>query len=646
MAIVKMKRLHLIVLEQEREELLSRFQRWGWVEICKTEGKLSDPQWAKVLHRDSSDTGELRGQLNQTKNAMDAIRKYAKEKAPLFEKRPELSEEDFWNKKTQEDAVTTARTVAHCLSQIARLRGQESRLLAEKESLLPWASLDLPVNEISTEHVWITLGVCPVHINLEEISGQLALAAPMAALHFVSKDRDQNYVVLFCHTSEAEAAETLLKTHAFSPVTFTNLSGTAAENIARVDDSLAETARLREEEETTIAGFRDFLPALKHCYDLLQQEIAKEGTRDRMLTDGTVVFLEGWAVAGKMDRLITEFGRFHCAYEFTDPEAEDEVPTLLKNPRWMRPINMVTEMYSLPAYNGIDPNPFIFWFFIAYFGFMFADIAYGIIIFVACTVIYKKYKPKNTLGYLFGLGRYLGISTIFFGILTGGLFGDVVTVFSENFLGKKDVALWSLFNPLSNPMQVLIIALCVGAVQMFFGQCIHIYMNIRDGKPLEGFLDVVPWWIVFAGIAVYALKGTAILILIGALALVATQGRHSKGFFGKLFGGIASLYNITSWLGDILSYSRLMALMLASTVIASVMNILGALPGNIFAFILVFLIGHTFNIGVNLIGTYVHGARLQYLEFFSKFYIEGGVPFSPLKYDTKYVDVMSDGEVD
>ena len=146
----------------------------------------------------------------------------------------------------------------------------------------------------------------------------------------------------------------------------------------------------------------------------------------------------------------------------------------------------------------------------------------------------------------------------------------------------------------------------------------------------------------FAGIGIFALQGSAIGLWVGVAALVLTQGRHKKGIFGKLFGGIASLYDITAWLSDVLSYSRLMALMLASSVIASVMNTLGALPRNIIVFALVFIIGHVFNIGVNLIGTYVHAARLQYLEFFGKFYVEGGIPFRPLKYRTKYIDIKEE----
>ena len=213
--------------------------------------------------------------------------------------------------------------------------------------------------------------------------------------------------------------------------------------------------------------------------------------------------------------------------------------------------------------------------------------------------------------------------------------------------------LWSLLNPL-----LMMVVMSVVFSYMFrydipnypiyliTGQIIHIYMGFRDGEGVDALLDVVPWWIVFAGIALLALGMGPVVLIVGVLSLVCTQGRHNKGFIGKLFGGVASLYDITSWLSDVLSYARLMALMLASGVIAQVFNTLGSLGGRtvvgVLLFVVVFIIGHVFNIGVNLIGTYVHAARLQYLEYFGKFYKEGGIPFRPLKYDTKYVDIIEE----
>ena len=195
-------------------------------------------------------------------------------------------------------------------------------------------------------------------------------------------------------------------------------------------------------------------------------------------------------------------------------------------------------------------------------------------------------------------------------------------------------------------MTTLILAVVIGVVQLVFGQCIHIYMGFRDGTAVDSLLDVVPWWLFFASIGLVVAGQPWWWILVGCVILIATQGHTKRGFFGKLLGGVASLYDVTSWLSDILSYSRLMALMLATSVIASVMNTLGTLGGlsvgGIILFVAVFIIGHVFNVGVNIIGTYVHAARLQYLEFFGKFYEEGGQAFQPMTYNTKYVDIIEE----
>ena len=639
MAIVKMKRIRLIGLERERKELLRLLQHLGCVELTETEARLNTPDWAAVLHREGNAAGDLKMKLSKTNGALAALKKYAPTKFSLFQVRPILTEEEFLDDGALEEALEITDRIQDSLSKIAQYQSKENHLTQVKAGLVPWDSPGLTLEDASTGRVRITKGVIPASFDLNNVRAKLEEEAPLSELVSVHDDRDQHYVLLICHREETDAADAALKPFSFSTVQFRDMTGTAAENMERLTREGEELVRAREAEEAKIAALGDTRPQLRRAVDRLNQELDKELAKDYLLTDGTIYFLEGWAVGEKQDELIRRLDSYTCAYEFAEPAEGETPPTLLKNPKWMNPINMVTEMYSLPAYEGIDPNPFIFWFFIAFFGFMFADIAYGIILFVVSTIIVKKYAPKNTLGYMFRLGRYLGVSTFIFGVITGGFFGDVLTVFGNTFLGHPVAKLPYLINPLENPMQVLIIAIIVGAVQMFFGQCVHIYMNIRDGRPAEGFLDVVPWWLVFAGIGLLVLKKGPVLLIVGVVALILTQGRHKETVVGKLFGGVASLYDITSWLGDFLSYSRLMALMLATSVIASVMNILGSLPGNIIAFVVIFLIGHFFNIGINLIGTYVHAARLQYLEFFGKFYKEGGIPFKPLAYRTRYVDV-------
>lgn len=647
MAIVKMKRLHLIGLTEEREALLANLLRQGCVEVTEPED-FRDPAWAGLLERDEAvSLPQLREQRNAVSESLETLKKYVPKQFHMMEKREAVSERELFCDARREKALAVAGTLNQRARKIAQLLSREGKLEQVRLSLEPWKGLELPLEMTETATAKILLGTCPAAVQEAKLLTELEAAAPMAKLLFLNKDKEHRYLVLICRKEEAEQAEDALRRHMFSLFRPKDMAGTPAENLVRLAEEKTQCVQQREDLAAQIVSQGEHCRELKHCLDRLNQDFAKLAAQNRLMTDGTILYLTGWVPEPSIPALQKSLEPFCCAEEYVDPGPEDTVPTLLRNPKWMECINMVTEMYSLPEYRrGIDPNPLIFFIYIIFFGFMFADIGYGIIIFTLSLLVTKKFRPQKTLGYMFRLGQYLGISTTIFGVLTGGFFGDFLYELTSTFLPEHVIVLPALINPLSSPMQILTIAIVMGCIHMFFGQCIHMYMEARDGHPWDGIWDVVPWWVVFAGIGLFAWKGTALGIAAGFLVLLLTQGRHKKGFFGKLFGGIASWYDITSWLGDVLSYSRLMALMLATTVIAQVMNILGTLPHNIVVFFLIFLIGHTFNIGINLIGTYVHAARLQYLEFFSKFYKEGGIPFRPLQYDTKYVDVTEEsGEV-
>jgi V/A-type H+-transporting ATPase subunit I len=651
MAIVKMKRLRLIGLSEERDALLGQLLSLGCVEVTEPEDKIADPQWTKLLKRDTSTLTEVKGESAALHSALTALRKYAPVKTGLFQKRSNISEEQFWGQAAKDSAMACAETINQCTREIAKIYAKENKLNATITSLTPWASLELPLESGGSARTQWLLGTCPAAVELSALQGDLAAATDLAELVPVSQDKDQQYFLLIVYGTETDTALSALRSHSFSVVHFKDLTGTAGENIDRLRGELSKLQEERKEQEQAIIRQKDRRGDLQVCLDRVEQEISEQTVAERFLTDGTIFFAEGWIPAEKMDALKKTISGFTCAYETAEVQEGDEVPTLLKNPKWMDGINMVTEMYSLPAYDGIDPNPLMFFWYVLFFGFMFADVAYGIIIFLACLVIIKKFNPKNTLGRMFHLGLWLGGATAVCGVFTGGFFGNVLEVIYSSFLPNTAMPGWMesfcngiLISPVQDPMRVLIIAIVMGCFHLLFGQCIHIYMGFRDHKGLDALLDVVPWWIVFVGIGSLALGGPAVILIIGVIALVCTQGRHKDSLGGKIFGGIASLYDITSWLSDVLSYARLMALMLATSVIAQVFNTLGALPRNIIVFVIVFLIGHVFNIGVNLIGTYVHAARLQYLEFFGKFYKEGGIPFRPLQYNTKYVDINNEEE--
>ena len=234
-------------------------------------------------------------------------------------------------------------------------------------------------------------------------------------------------------------------------------------------------------------------------------------------------------------------------------------------------------------------------------------------------------------------------------VLFGLIVGYIVSLFfgMVDFASMKEtvselgiIALPKLFDPLDDLTMILIGSMALGMVQIVTGMAISLIEKCKRKKFLDAFFEEITWWIVFIGIALLALgKGAAVLYVGCALVLLGpiVQG---KGW-GRLTGVFGSLYNhVTGYFGDILSYTRLMALMLAGSVIAQVFNMLAAMPGNVIAFIIISMLGNAMNFGLNLLGCYVHDLRLQCLEFFNKFYVDGGKPFRPMTLDTEYVDLQ------
>ena len=650
MSIAKMNHLSLIGLKEERDDLLADLFDIGCVEISEPDIESVNEELGDILKRDTSRASVYKAEFAEVNSAILTLRKYAKIKKGLFVKREDASRRKFFDEMLRDRAVDIAQTINDYTRQISGTFSAENKLESALASLTPWESLDLPLETEGTKYTDIILGAAPASCDTASLISAAEGASPLVQVLPVSSNKEQQYMVIISHKADTEEVLKVLRPMSFGVVKFKDISGTAKENIAVLNQQKEEAAKEREDLISKIVSYKDEINSLQFAYDHINQEIIRDTVAERFLTDGTVFAIEGWVPVDKTEEFQKVISRFTCAQELRAPQEEEIPPTLLRNPKWMQGINMVTEMYSLPAYNGIDPNPLMFFWYVFFFGFMFADVAYGIIIFCLALFVTVKFKPKKTMGQMFRLGIWLGGSTAICGVFVGGFFGNFPEILFEDLLGREMPAWLETFcngiivNPVNDPMTVLIISLCIGAVHLVFGQCIHLYMGFRDKKPLGPILDVVPWWIFFASIVMIVFGMGIWPLIVSLVILVLTQGHESPKIMGKIIGGFKGVYNITSWLSDILSYARLMALMLATSVIAQVFNTLGALPGNIIVFILIFLIGHTFNIGVNLIGTYVHAARLQYLEFFGKFYIEGGVPFKPLQYDTKYVDIISEEE--
>ena len=644
MAILKMKKLRICGVSEEQTQLIRQLQLLGSVEIgapCA----LTDTQGVQVFCAGDGKSADalLRTSARLT-SALETLKHYETKKGGLFAARPEKTIGELFSDEAYAAALDTAQAVLDAQDARSRLAAEKSRLTAVRESFVPWQQLPLPLETLGTQHTRILLGTVPAQTDLEALRAKVFEAADEVQLEQISADQQSLYLLVFVHKCAAEAVGAALREAGFALTTFDGGQGTAAENIRRTDEAIAACEQQDAEKLAELTALAAQKSALQLAFDRCTQEIAKAQAADRLVHSEKTFCLGGWVPCEDVGKLEALLSGFCCAWELTDPAPEEypDVPVKLKNNKLTWPLNMVTEMYSLPAYDGVDPNPLMAPFFILFYGIMMADMGYGLLMILASIIITKKSRPKGTSGQMFGLMFSCGISTFLMGALTGGFFGD----FLPQLVGIIDPdttfkALPSLFTPLDDTITILIGAMALGFVQIVTGMAISFVEKIKKGQIMDAIWEELTWWIVFAGIACMALGVTNIVLYVGLGMVVVGSGWSAKGF-GKVTAIFGSVYNhVTGYFGDILSYSRLMTLMLAGSVIASVFNTLGAIPGNVVFFLLVSVAGNGLNFALNLLSCYVHDLRLQCLEYFGKFYQDGGKPFEPLAINTKYVDIQS-----
>ena len=635
-----MKHLRLLGMESEREALLKAMQDMECVEISSIDGS---EEALKTGLAKPDDRALLNAQEESRayRAALAALDRFAPEKKGLFRKRQGVSRASFFDEENERQARAAAEAINADMRRLGEIESERTKDEALRASLAPWLAVDAPLD--STDGVlsllFGTVGATVTDDALRALSDSLS---GLLTWQQASSDKTLRYLLIACHKSVKEQALSALRELGFSTVSFRGLCGTAEENDKKLEAALAALESERREIERRVERFGGNRETLLEASDRAAILLRREEAKSRLIETDKVFLLEGWLPADRCTALEKALEPFTCAVETREP-AEDEypqVPVQLRNNKLTRPLNMVTEMYSLPAYGTLDPNPLMAPFFILFYGIMMADMGYGLLMMIASVIIGKKYRPKGTSGELFSLLGLCGLSTFIVGAMTGGFFGDFLTQLVAIVSPGTVFALPKLFDPLDDLTMILIGSMALGLVQIITGMAISLIEKCKRKKFLDAFFEEITWWIVFLGIALAVLKkGTAVLYLGCALVLLGpiVQG---KGW-GKLTGVFGSIYNhVTGYFGDILSYTRLMALMLAGSVIAQVFNMLAAMPGNVVAFLIISMLGNAMNFGLNLLGCYVHDLRLQCLEFFNKFYVDGGKPFRPMTLDTEYVDLQ------
>ena len=635
-----MKHLRLLGMESEREALLKAMQDMECVEISSIDGS-EEALESGFAKPDDKALMSAQEASRAYRTALASLDRFAPEKKGMFRKRQGVSRAAFFSAESEENARTAAETINKDTRRLGEIESERTKNEALRATLAPWLTVDAPLGGADGA-LAVFFGTVGLNVTDDALKALADSLDGLLTWQQASSDRSLRYLLVMCHGSVKERALSALRDLGFSTVNFRGMTGTAKENDKALAENLAALEKERQEIEQRIAGLGGKREALLEASDRAAIALRREEAKSRLVGTDKVFLLEGWLPADRCAALEKALEPFTCAIETREPTEDEypQVPVQLKNNKLTRPLNMVTEMYSLPAYGTLDPNPLMAPFFILFYGIMMADMGYGLLMMIASVIISKKYRPKGTSGELFSLLGLCGISTFIMGALTGGFFGDFLTQLVAIVSPGTVFALPKLFDPLDDLTMILIGSMALGMVQIVTGMAISLIEKCKRKKFLDAFFEEITWWIVFIGIALLALgKGAAVLYVGCALVLLGpiVQG---KGW-GRLTGVFGSLYNhVTGYFGDILSYTRLMALMLAGSVIAQVFNMLAAMPGNVIAFIIISMLGNAMNFGLNLLGCYVHDLRLQCLEFFNKFYVDGGKPFHPMTLDTEYVDLQ------
>lgn len=653
MAISNMLKLLLIGNVKERNSLIKRLHKLGCVEVATTD---------KIEKMQSADTGEYadkcKVKLARLEFCLETVKSYkptalklakeqkidyipAKGKGP-FQTRPLISFEDFSNLKDIEtDIFTQISQLKEYTDKIIALRAKTQKETNVIASLAPYANMHAPFSKFKdTATASVLLGeVAKTKVALfEKIESEYG-----GVYEVFQGSGNSDGVAIVIDKSKREDIQQLLADTEFTACSISSDS-TPEEMRAQAEKNLAETEKERNLAIEAIMTFVNIFDDVKRLHDYFTLEVAKAESENRTQTTSSTYYLEAWLPEGEKDRVDKDLENspLSLAYTIREPLESETPPTFVESNGVVAPYESVTNMFSVPFYKEIDPNPSVAFFFFLIFGMMLGDAGYGLLLTLGTGIILALRKPPKGEMNLVKIMFMGGISTFIWGFLFGSYFG----------LSATDLGIWCWFNPIEDPMPLLILSLAVGVVQMFFGMAINMVALIKKHQPVWGISSAFSWYFLALGIggifgASYIgawAKTAGIVFAVLGVVLLMLSGTFGKRGAKKVTGALSSLYGIINFFSDMMSYTRIFGLGLASGVIGMVFNEIASVISGMMPFkfmgvivtIIICIIGHTFNISINALGAYVHNSRLQFVEFFGKFYTGGGELFAPLGSQMKY----------
>ena len=648
MAIVKMSNFGLFTFDSDRDKLLHELQKFGYVHFTDLKEQTAYLEEGLESLEIPYEVSEVEEKIQSVKFAMDLLKRYDDRETgmkAMIKGKNSFTFEELEKKVAQFDYEPVVDKFRELTRKIDLISQEELKEKAAMEELRPWRNLNYDVRLFRDfQFSEVFTGTIPKKLMepLKEALGTLE----ETYLETLSEGKDEAYVIGLTSKREKEDFNEILRNHSFTTVNL-SVSGTPEEDMKKRKESLEKMKEEKKKLQAEIKSMAGHLARFEEVYEYLLNLRLRYQAENNFLRTGSVNVIEGYIPTDKTDAFRkavekTQEGAYYL--ELAEAKKEDvSVPILLKNGKFAEAFESLTTMYSLPTYDGIDPTPLFAPFFFAFFGMMIGDWGYGIILMVLTGVALKIANLEKGQRLMMRFLFYLSFSTIAWGLMFGTFFGAAFPGFA-------------LINPSTEYQKLLIVSIAFGGIHLFYALGIKAYLAIRDGKPLDALYDVGFWYMALMGAIVFLLTmvlgnlpevlGTVSLVVmvIGMVGIILTGGRENETPVGKLAGGMYSLYGISGYIGDFVSYSRLMALGLSGGFIATAINMMVGMlfdmgiPGMI-AGVIVFLGGQAFNLFLSALSAYVHTSRLTYVEFFGKFYDGGGKPFKLFRNKSKYINV-------
>ena len=645
MPILATQKINLVGRRQDKETILKCLQNHALVDIQEATLQASHTFSPETVSQAEFELAEIKSTINFLEPLAGIKKSFIESFVPP---RMEITQEELF---TACQDFNCAEMIAQCKAienKLANLKNLKIGLAAEIEKLTPWKKLNRPLEQlVCTQKTCNLFGILPrrdsprFKIEIKNIDSWLELFT-------ISQTREKDYILITYLAAKSQILNELLAKTNFNPVALPRSPRTPEQEIKHLHSQLQVVAA--EEKETLLEAKKllHHLPRLKLKYDLILEQKQQAEIKQKLIDTRFTFVLEGWIKKEDFNKLKNELIKTHKAFEIYEVEVgpNETPPIVLKNHAFISPFELITRIFALPKPNEFDPTFFLSFFFALFFGICLGDFGYGLVLTFIAFYFLKRYKLPTGGKNLFILLVVGGFTSMAVGLLTGSYFGYTPLEVGNLFPAlKNNLVLLQVIDPIKDPLKMLVLSLGLGLAQIFFGMFLSLFQKIKNQQYLSAVMDDAVWifflasllWLMVASLlALPATNLAQLCSLIGAGLLILTQGRHQKNIFSKFIGGLLSLYRVSSYLGDTLSYSRLLALGMTSAIIGSVINILAVMVKEvpfigIGLMILILILGHIFNLVISSLGAFVHSLRLQLVEFFGKFYEGGGREFKPYK---------------